>query len=52
MSKLVGYVLLLAGTAIVAMATPTVPEINPSNASSAVALLSGGLLVLRSRRRS
>jgi len=31
---------------------PTVPEISPASLSAGVALLAGGILVLRARRRS
>jgi hypothetical protein len=48
--KVVGMMLLLAGMATVASAT-AVPEIDASSGASALALLSGGLLVLRSRRK-
>ena len=49
--KLVGMILLLAGMAITASATTAVPEIDASSGASALALLSGGLLILRSRRK-
>jgi len=48
--KLVGMMLLLAGMAMTASAT-SVPEIDASSGASALALLSGGLLILRSRRK-
>jgi hypothetical protein len=48
--KIVGMMLLLAGAASFAMATP-VPEVGAGSAGSAVALLSGALLVIRGRRR-
>lgn len=48
--KVAGMILLLIGTVVVAHATPT-PEIDGSSAGSALALLSGSLLILRSRRR-
>jgi len=48
--KLTGMILLLVGAAMFAFATP-VPEINAGSAGSAVALLSGALLIIRSRRR-
>jgi hypothetical protein len=47
--KLVGMIFLLAGMAITASAA--VPEIDPSSGASALALLSAGLLVIRSRRK-
>ena len=50
MKKLVTLSLLLAGCATFALAG-SVPEIDPSTGASAFVLLSGALLVLRSRRR-
>ncbi len=52
MAKYVGFALLLIGTAGIAGATPYVPEIDPGSGISALALLSGALLVLRARRKS
>ena len=52
MAKYVGFALLLIGTAGVAGAVPSAPEIDPSSGMSALALLSGALLVLRARRTS
>ncbi len=49
--KLTGMFLLLVGVATFAIATPAVPEINAGSAGSALALLSGALLVLRSRKK-
>jgi len=51
MTKFVGFALLLIGTAGVAGAVP-VPEIDPGSGMSALALLSGALLVIRARRKS
>lgn len=48
--KLAGIMLLLVGMASVLSASP-VPEVDSASAGSAVALLSGTLLVLRSRRK-
>lgn len=48
--KVVGIMLLLVGMASFASAV-SVPEIDSASAGSAVALLSGTLLVLKSRRR-
>ncbi len=48
MQKLLGLMLILAGTATVAMAA--VPEIDPGNCTSALALLAGAVLVIRGRR--
>jgi hypothetical protein len=50
--KLLGLGLLLLGAASFALAGPVAaPEIDAASASSAIALLSGSLLVLRSRRK-
>jgi hypothetical protein len=50
MKKLLGFTLLIAGAAVLAIAggNPS-PEIDPSSAGAAVALLAGGLLVIRYR---
>jgi hypothetical protein len=47
--KIVGMMLLVVGTAAVASAS--VPEIDASSTVSALALLSGSLLILKSRRK-
>jgi hypothetical protein len=50
--KLVGVPLLFVGTVAVASAfVEGVPEIDASSTVSALALLSGSLLILKSRRR-
>ena len=49
--KTLTTLMLLAGTATFAFAGATVPEIDSNSAVAAVALLSGGLLMLRERRR-
>ena len=51
MLKLIALVLFLIGSSAVAMARPAVPEIDPAAGSSALALIAGGLLILRSRRK-
>jgi len=52
MSKLIGFSLLLIGAASFALAgTTAAPEIDGASAASAIVLLSGGLLVLRARRK-
>jgi hypothetical protein len=52
MTKVSVLILLLtAGTAFAGAAGPT-PEIDPGAGITALALLSGGLLLLRSRRKS
>ena len=50
MKKVLGMFLLLSGVASFAMAT-AVPEVGAGSAGSAVALLSGALLVIRGRRK-
>jgi MYXO-CTERM domain-containing protein len=49
--RVIGLTVLLLGTAAYALAGITTPEIDASSGVAAVALLSGGLLVLRARRR-
>ncbi len=49
--KAVGFLLLLVGTVTVASASVTVPEIDAGSAGSALALLSGCVLMLKSRRK-
>jgi hypothetical protein len=54
MSKFFGFSCLLAGAASLAFAGTTAavaPEIDGASAVTAVVLLSGGLLVLRARRK-
>jgi len=54
MSKLIGLTCLLAGVASSAFAGTTVavaPEIDGASAITAFVLLSGGVLVLRARRK-
>jgi len=52
MKKSIGFSLLLVGAASFAFAgTATAPEIDGVSAASAIVLLSGGLLVLRARRK-
>jgi len=48
--KLLGSVLLFIGVGGAAFAT-AVPEINAASAGSAIALVSGALLVMRGRRK-
>jgi FtsH-binding integral membrane protein len=51
-SNLLGLILLVAGSTALAMADTTVaaPEINPASAGSALALVSGMVLMFRARR--
>ena len=51
MTRLIGMAMLLLGAAGYALAGQLSPEIDASSGVAAVALLSGGLLVLRGRRR-
>ena len=52
MSKIIGFSLLVVGAASFAFAgAVAAPEIDGASAASAVVLLSGGLLVLRARRK-
>ena len=52
MSKLIGFSLLLVGTASCAFAEAVAaPEINGASAVTGLVLLSGGVLVLRARRK-
>ena len=50
MKKLFGMMMLVLGAAGVASATP-VPEIDPGSGMSALALLSGAVLLVRGRRK-
>ena len=52
MNRTIGFLLLLTGAAgsMVAGTAPT-PEIDASTATGAVALVSGAILVLRTRRK-
>jgi hypothetical protein len=50
--KHLGLAVIFLGTASFTFASaPVVPEIDANSAASAVALISGGLLVLRGRRK-
>jgi len=52
MRRLLGWTLLLAGAASFALAGPAAaPEIDGASATTAIALLSGSLLVLQARRK-
>jgi hypothetical protein len=50
MQKLIALVLLVAGSSAVAMASPA-PEIDPASGANALALIAGGLVILRSCRK-
>jgi len=50
--KTVGMMLLVAGVSGIALGNPTAaPEIDASSSISALSLLSGALLVIKSRRK-
>ena len=49
--KILVAVILLTGTAGFLLAGEPVPEIDANSAAAAVALVSGGLLILRGRRK-
>jgi hypothetical protein len=50
--KVLGFALLALGSTGMALAVPTaVPEIDPGTAGSAIALVSGMLLLARTRRK-
>jgi uncharacterized protein (TIGR03382 family) len=51
MTKVLGLTMLLMGAAGHALAGNPVPEIDGASAGAAVALLAGGLVVLRARRK-
>jgi hypothetical protein len=49
--KIVGIILLFIGVVATAGAQGRVPEVDASSAVNAVALVSGALLILKSRRK-
>ncbi len=49
--KVAGLALLTIGMVSVSSATYVTPEIDPATGASALALLSGALLIIRSRKR-
>ena len=51
MRRVLGMMLLVVGASHFAMGVSTVPEIGVGSAGSALALLSGALLVIRGRRK-
>lgn len=52
MQRLAGFVLLMAGMSLHCMAgIVAVPEVDPASGGAALALLAGGLLILRARRK-
>jgi|KBSMisStaDraftv2_1062788.scaffolds.fasta_scaffold06843_6 hypothetical protein len=52
MQKVLGMALMIVGASSALLAgVPTVPEIDASTGASALAILAGGILVLRARRK-
>ena len=51
MQKILGMMFLVIGVSAFALAVPAAPEIGAGSAGSAVALLSGVLLMVRGRRK-
>ncbi len=51
MQKVLGMMILVAGASQFAMAALAVPEIGVGSAGSAIALISGAMLVIRGRRK-
>jgi uncharacterized protein YccT (UPF0319 family) len=51
MNKVLGMILLLAAMSSFATAAALVPEIGAGSAGSAIALVSGAMLVIRGRRK-
>jgi hypothetical protein len=49
--KILGMAFLFAAVSGLALATVAVPEIDPGSVGSALALLTGALLVIRGRRK-
>jgi hypothetical protein len=49
--KILAIVVFVVGTAGFALGAAPAPEIDANSAAASIALLSGGLLVLRGRRR-
>ena len=50
MQRILGIVLLMVGASVCGLAALT-PEIDPASGGSAVALVGGALLILRSRKK-
>ena len=51
MKLLLAATLFAIGTASMALCTPGTPEIDPASGASALALLSGALVLMRGRRK-
>jgi|SwirhirootsSR3_FD_contig_31_18127692_length_468_multi_2_in_0_out_0_2 hypothetical protein len=52
MKRVVGTILLALGVSTFALASAAVPEVDAGSCGSALALISGALLLVRGRRRS
>ncbi len=50
MAKIIGFMIVFAGLSTALMANQTVPEIDSSTGSSAIALIGGVLLAIGGRR--
>ncbi len=50
MQRILGLMMMVVGASVCAMATNT-PEIDPATGGSAIALVGGALLILRSRKK-
>jgi hypothetical protein len=51
MYRLIALALLLVGCSIALSAAPSAPEIDPASGANALALIAGGLMILRARRK-
>ncbi|MDR3699012.1 MAG: hypothetical protein P4L56_05210 [Candidatus Sulfopaludibacter sp.] len=51
MQKTLGMLLLIVAVSACCWAVPATPEIDPAAGGSAIALVAGALLVIRSRKR-
>jgi len=51
MKKTLGMLLLFVGASSAALAYSSVPEIDPATGGSVIALITGALLIVRSRRK-
>jgi hypothetical protein len=51
MQKVLGMITLVVSAAQFAMATPAAPEIGVGSAGSAIALISGAMLIFHGRRK-
>jgi hypothetical protein len=51
MQKWLAFTLLMIGVSASCLAAPAAPEIDPATGGSAIALVTGALLMIRARRR-